>query len=231
MTAESLRTIATCISVILAVVVLSGQCRRPRWWLGRLMLSDMNRRHSALTDWGLHQVTLEKTYTVLDVGCGGGRTIEKLAAMVDEGKVYGIDYSSASVGAARRTNSSGIREGRVDIQLGSVSRLPFPGETFDVVTAVETHYYWPKLIEDLREIRRVLRPGGYLLIIAETYKGRTLDALYRPVMKLLRANYLSVDEHRNLFSAAGYSDVAVSVEEKKGWICVAGRRLTTSTSG
>jgi ubiquinone/menaquinone biosynthesis C-methylase UbiE len=191
----------------------------------------MNKRHSAVTDWGLQQVTLEKHYTVLDVGCGGGRTIQKLAAMVGEGKVYGIDYSSASVDAARSTNASGITEGRVDIQLGSVSRLAFADETFDVVTAVETHYYWPNLIEDLREIGRVLRPGGCLVVIAETYKGRTMDALYRPVMRLLRANYLSVDEHRNLFSAAGYSDVAVSVEEKKGWICVAGRRPITSTTG
>jgi hypothetical protein len=63
-----------------------------------------------------------------------------------------------------------------------------------------------------------------LVIIAETYKGRRFDFLYRPVMKLLRATYLSVSEHRDLFSAAGYSEITVQEERKKGWICVVGRR-------
>jgi SAM-dependent methyltransferase len=210
-----------------AVVSLSDQCRKPRWWLGRLYLWDMNRRHSKVTDWGLQHISLEKRFTVLDVGCGGGRTIQKLAAAAAEGKVYGIDYSAASVAAARRTNAGQIAEGRVDIQQGSVSHLPFRDGTFDVVTAVETHYYWPNLAEDLREIRRVLNPGGRFVVIAETYKGRRFDVLYWPAMKLLRANYLSANEHRELFSAAGFSEIKVMEQAKKGWICVVGRRPLT----
>lgn len=213
--------------MIAAVVAVSDQCRKPRWWLGRLFLWDMNRRHSGVTDWGLQHVALKKRFTVLDVGCGGGRTIQKLAAAVGEGKVYGIDYSGASVAAARSTNADELAEGRVDIQQGSVSHLPFREDTFDVVTAVETHYYWPNLAEDLREIRRVLSPGGSLVVIAETYKGRRFDLLFWPAMKLLRANYLSVDEHRELFSIAGFSEIKVMEHAKNGWICVVGRRPLT----
>jgi ubiquinone/menaquinone biosynthesis C-methylase UbiE len=231
MTAQTLWIIATWITAFLAIVVITGQCRKPRWWLGRLFLRIMNKRHSTVTDWGLRQLPLEKNYTVLDIGCGGGRTIQKLATMVGEGKVWGIDYSAASVAAASNTNAREIAEGRVAIQLGSVSHLPFPDEMFDAVTAVETHYYWSNLIEGLREIRRVLKPGGRLIIIAETYKGRTLDALYWPVMKLLRANYLTVNDHRQVFQAAGYADLVVSAEEKKGWICAAGSRPVRSDCG
>jgi SAM-dependent methyltransferase len=184
----------------------------------------MNLRHSSVTDWGLKQVPLDKHFTMLDVGCGGGRTLDKLAAIASEGKVFGIDYSAASVAAARRTNARWIQAGRADIQQGSVSRLPYADGTFDVVTAIETHYYWPDLAADLREILRTLKPGGRLVIIAETYKGRRFDFLYRPVMKLLRATYLSVSEHRDLFSAAGYSEITVLEERRKGWICVVGRR-------
>ncbi len=209
---------------VAAVIVVSGQSRKPSWWLGWLFLWSMNIRHSKVTDWGLKQVLLEKHFTILDVGCGGGRTIHKLAAIASGGKVYGIDYSAASVAVARHTNLQLIKAGRVNIQQGSVSSLPFSDAIFDVVSAVETHYYWPKPLDDMHEILRVLKPGGRLVVIAETYKGRRFDALYQPAMKLLRATYLSVSEHRDLFSAAGYSEIEVLEERSKGWICVVGRR-------
>jgi SAM-dependent methyltransferase len=128
------------------------------------------------------------------------------------------------VAVARSTNKRWIAAGRVEIRQGSVSQLPFPDGTFDVISAVETHYYWPDPASDVREILRVLKPGGRLVVIAETYRGRSGDALYRPAMKLLRATYLTEDGHRELLSAAGFTDVVVSVEPSKGWICVVGRR-------
>jgi len=51
----------------------------------------MNASHSNLTDWGLQHVSIANHYTILDVGCGGGRTVSKLAAMATQGKVYGVD--------------------------------------------------------------------------------------------------------------------------------------------
>jgi len=51
------------------------------------------------------------------------------------------------------------------------SRLSFSDGAFDVITAVETHFWWPALPTDLREVLRVLKPGGRLIIIAEVYKG------------------------------------------------------------
>ena len=54
----------------------------------------MNRSHSSVTDWGLKHVQIDEHFTILDVGCGGGRTIEKLAALATKGMVYGVDYAS-----------------------------------------------------------------------------------------------------------------------------------------
>jgi SAM-dependent methyltransferase len=105
-----------------------------------------------------------------------------------------------------------------------VSDLPFPDNQFDLVTAVETQYYWPDLLGDMREILRVLKPDARLVVIAETYKGGKYDRLKWPVMWLLRSSHLSVNGHRELFSAAGFTDVEV-FEDERGWICGIGRKL------
>jgi SAM-dependent methyltransferase len=129
------------------------------------------------------------------------------------------------VAVARARNRSSIERGRVQIQEGSVSSLPFPDATFDLVTAVETHYYWPDLPTDVREVRRVLKPGGTFMIIAEAYRGRSNDWLYRPLMRgLFRANYLTADGHRRLLSDAGYRDAEVFEEKSRGWICAVGNK-------
>src|SRR5215471_4727964 len=200
------------------------QCRKPAGWLGRLIVGGMNRSHSALTAWGLQHTAILDTYTVLDVGCGGGQTIRRLAAMASSGKVHGVDYSETSVAASRALNKAEIESGRVDVQVAGVSHLPFADNTFDLVTAVETHYYWPDRLGDLREVRRVLKPGGSVLIIAEAFRGRKFDLPYRLSMKLLSGAYLTADEHKQLLADAGYVDSNIFVEHSKGWICATARK-------
>jgi Glycosyl-4,4'-diaponeurosporenoate acyltransferase/Methyltransferase domain len=137
-----------------------NQCSRPSGWQGRLNLSRMNTSHSKLSDWGLGHVSIHSHDTILDVGCGGGRTISKLAAIATQGKVVGIDYSKTSVEKSIKTNVQWIDAGRVEIRQCSVSELPFPAEIFDLVTAFETHFWWPDIPNDLREIIRVISPAA-----------------------------------------------------------------------
>ena len=208
----------------------ANQCQNPSGWLGRLVLRNMNSRHSKVTDWGLSQASIGNREIILDVGCGGGRTVSKLAAIAAQGKVYGIDHSIESVAMAMRTNRQWIDIARVEVREASVSRLPFPESTFDVVTAVETHFWWPALPMDMREVLRVLKPSGRLIIIAEVYKGAsafTSKALERYSEKTGMA-FLSVEEHRKLLTDAGYSDVRVNTEPGKGWICCIGSKAPVS---
>jgi len=135
---------------------LMEQARKPTGWLGRLFLRDFNRHHSKLTDWGLKHVPIEQGDTILDVGCGGGLTVHKLATIATNGKVYGVDFSEESVAYSQRTNQHWIEMGRVEIRQASVSQLPFPDTMFNLVTAVETTIFWPDLVTDMREVLRVL---------------------------------------------------------------------------
>ena len=190
----------------------------------------MNSRHSKVTDWGLSHALVGTQDIILDVGCGGGRTVSKLAATATQGKVYGIDHSAESVAMAMRTNKQWIDMGRVEVREASVSRLPFSDATFDLITAVETHFWWPALPTDLREVLRVLKPGGRLIVIAEVYKGAKAfasKAVERYSQKTGMA-LLSVEEHRELLKDAGYSDVQIITEPSKGWICCIGSKPAAS---
>lgn len=208
-----------------------SQCQKPAGWLGRFVLWNMNSRHSKVTDWGLSHISVGEHDTILDVGCGGGRTVSKLAAMATQGKVYGVDYSKESIAVANKTNRQWIDMARVEIREGSVSQLPFSENMFDLVTAVETHFWWPDLPADMREVFRVIKPGGRLIVVAEIYKGaNTATAkLVEKYLPLSGMTLLSVDEHRELYANAGYSDVQVIAEPSKGWICGIGRKPSMPT--
>ena len=98
--------------------------------------------------------------------------------------------------------------------------MPFSDATFDFVTAVESYYFWPDIGADLAEVRRVMKPNGQMVIIAGMYLGSNFD---RRNMKLIRAGSMrcfSVQEFEDTLQEAGFSDVAVTVEPRKGWICV-----------
>ena len=208
---------------LIAATYLMRQVRKPDRWLGRPLLWLMNHSHSSLTDWGLHHVTIEQDFAILDVGCGGGATVNRLAVAAPNGMVCGIDYADGSVAVSRRTNAALIARGRVDIRKASVSELPFADGRFDLVTAIETHYYWPDLAGSMREIRRVLKPGGTLVMIAESYAGGRFGAVQRVVMTPLNSAHLSVEEHRELFTKGGFADVQIFENRRRGWICALGR--------
>lgn len=206
----------------------SRQLRKPADRVGRAILQRMNVSHGPVTEWGLSHLRVGDDFTILDVGCGGGRTIDRLAALATRGKVFGVDYSAESVATSREVNARAIAEGRVRVEQATVSQLPFADATFDLVTAVETHYYWPDLPHDVREVMRVLKPGAQFAIIAETYRGRSNDWIYRPTMTfVLKAAYLTPEQHRQLLVDAGFADVQVFEEKARGWICAIGRRSST----
>jgi ubiquinone/menaquinone biosynthesis C-methylase UbiE len=185
----------------------------------------MNSRHSKVTDWGLSHISIPIAGRILDVGCGGGRTVNKLAAAT-EGKVYGVDHSKESFAVAGKVNREWIEMGRVEIQEGSVSQLPFLQDTFDLVTAVETHFWWSDLPADMREVLRVTKPGGAFIVIAEVYKGANtrMAKVCETFAPQTGMKLLTIDEHRELLAKAGYSDVQVIAEPGKGWICAMGRK-------
>lgn len=202
------------------------QCQKPHGLFGRYTLWRMNKSHSKLTDWGLTHVPIQPDYTVLDVGCGGGRTISKLAALATQGKVYGVDFSADSVAFSQKTNAAAVQTGRVEVHQASVSQLPFSDNSFDLITAVETHFWWPSLPSAMREVFRVTKPSGHVAIIAEVYKGANslVSRLAEKYADRTGMTVLTPDEHRDLLATAGFSNIQIDAQPDKGWITVTSQK-------
>ena len=146
------------------------QCRKPSGRFGRFVGRSMNFGHTKVRQWGLSHISIKPDSCVLDIGCGGGKAVKEIASSVLKGKVYGIDYSEDMVQLSKKVNDNLIKQSIVEIMYGTVSFLPFPDNMFDFVTAFETYYFWPDLINDLIEVKRVLKPGAFLLLVNAAYQ-------------------------------------------------------------
>ena len=175
-----------------------SQCARPEGFLGRVMLRFMNFGHAPLTNWGLSLVEIHDGWTMLDIGCGGGATLKRLLMRSKGAQVYGIDISEESVAKARKVNAN-VLDRQVFVTQGSAEKLPYDDNKFDLVTAVETVYFWPDLPNCLKEVRRVVKPGGRFAIMVEVLEN---DSVWTDVVDGMTA--YSPEQLKEMLDKAGF---------------------------
>jgi SAM-dependent methyltransferase len=161
--------------------IVSAQAARPRGLLGRAIGRLWVIETAAANDRAIALLEPCAGQRVLEIGFGPGRAVRELAAR--GATVTGIEVSAAMLAHARRRNRAAVRAGKVRLLLGRVDALPLDDRAVDAVLAVHTLYFWPDLATALREIHRVLAPGGRVVLAfraAEHGVPRRLDpAVYR----------------------------------------------------
>lgn len=205
-------------------ITTAGNPAKPTGEAGEQMLARMNESHAPLTAWGLSHFTWRGDEAVLDIGCGGGANLRRMSAHVTTGHLTGIDYSATSVQTSRQTNAAAIASGKMEIYEGSVEALPFADNTFDKITTVESFYFWPNPQENLKEVRRVLKPGGTFLLIAEIYGHDGLSAEVRENIKRYHLYNPTPETFETIFRNAGFPSVQVHIEKDHRWICIEGQK-------
>ncbi|MDF2504548.1 MULTISPECIES: class I SAM-dependent methyltransferase [Clostridium] len=201
-----------------------NQCRKPKGEMGKFVVEGMNESHFELTTWGLDKIEIKEDSIILDIGCGGGRTVNRLASLANKGKVFGIDYSKDCVNWASEYNKELMEKDKVEILNASVEKLPFENEKFDMVSAVETMYFWPDIVNNLIEIKRVLKPSGKIIVINEIYADEKFKERNDEFIKIGNMEVHTPKEFEELFKKAGYKNIKIDVKEDKNWICGIGEK-------
>jgi len=141
----------------------------------------------------------------LDAGCGAGHLSFLLAPLV--ARVVALDPAPAMLETVRAAAAARGLAG-IETRAGGAEALPFPDASFDLAATRYSAHHWTRLDKALRELRRVLRPGGNLLVIDVEGDGNALLDTHLQTLELLRdrshVRDRSAREWRALLADAGF---------------------------
>lgn len=187
------------------IKAIVGQFGNPRGIVGRVAGWVMVHRRSnkQRNPWAVSLLEVQPTDRVLEIGFGPGLAITELAHRATRGHVYGIDQSELMVRQASRRNAVAIRADRVHLTHASVDQLPSFPEPLDAILVVHSVGFWPDPAERLRELRRLLRPGGRVALTCQPLGPGTNRA----------TTARAAQEVQALLSQAGFTQIQVETLE------------------
>jgi ubiquinone/menaquinone biosynthesis C-methylase UbiE len=205
--------------------IVGRQARKPSGWFGKMLYGHMAAwGHRPLTNWATSFMNIQPSDHVLDVGCGGGMASKLIAQIAVDGFVAGIDHSEDMLQQALKRNAAAIRAGRVEVRQGNVSALPYDDNSFDKVIAVETFYFWPNPVANLKEVSRVMRPGGLVALAMEGSKETPNWQKMAAQTARMEFPLYSGAEVVEMLTAAGFGQAWFETVPEKGWgwLCALG---------
>jgi ubiquinone/menaquinone biosynthesis C-methylase UbiE len=168
----------------------------PHGWLGRLAGRIM--RWTNKQDDVVAVLDIQPGEHVLEVGYGPGSLIRLLAERTQAASIRGVDPSPEMRDQASRHNRAGMRSGRVRLDLGTAEETGLPDASVDRVVSVNNVGIWPELEAGIRELHRVVRPGGTVVI---AWHGGTSPSRIAKRLRLTEEQLRRIEESlRNHFS-------------------------------
>ncbi|MBP1045862.1 class I SAM-dependent methyltransferase [Enterococcus sp. BWM-S5] len=144
---------------------LMKQSKKPTGIVGRGMMKIWNRVYLPMARWSLTVFTERKAERILDIGVGNGASTLLLKEYFPDAQIVGIDISDAAIQAANDRAVVGVQ-----FFVRSIEETQLKKESYDLVTAYQTHFHWEDLDKAFVEIYRVLKSDGILLIACEQAK-------------------------------------------------------------
>lgn len=195
-----------------------NQTRKPKGFLGKIMLKAMNGGHSKMADWGISQLNKISPAEIVDLGCGGGRNAGELLKRYPYATVTAIDYSPLSVKKTREYNKKMIESGRCIVQKGDVSDLTLEKGKYDLATAFETIYFWPGLEHCFSEVYKILKSNASFMIMNELDGNDEAGLKFEKIIEGMKIP--TVQEIETALKKAGFSKVNIHHHKAKSWICI-----------
>ena len=181
-----------------------SQCKKPHGKDGIQTIHNMNKNHMDISDFAFECIHIQDTDKILDIGCGGGVNIEKFLK-ISKNNVDGLDYSDISVQESIKRNKDAVNGDRCKIIQANVSNMPIDDETYDLISAFETIYFWPDLNETFKEVLRVIKPNGKFMIAQGTDGNHPDDEKWLNTVEGMQV--YTANELKEYLINAGFNDV------------------------
>lgn len=150
---------------------IAQQLRKPSGEAAVEIGAKMDSVNEPLFDLTLEAMQPADNQRILEIGFGTGTYIRRLFANAAALEVHGIDYSPDMMGIASRANTDLLDAGNLKLSIGASDNLPFEDQYFDKIYCNMVIYFWDQPEEHLKEVRRVLKQGGYFYTGMRTKKA------------------------------------------------------------
>ena len=197
------------------------QYMKPHGKEGIEVIRHMNEEHQNISEFAFSCVEIGSGDKILDIGCGGGVNIEKFLKATS-GCVDGLDYSEVSVSESAKRNQSEVDAGRCRIIQANVSDMPIEDDTYDIVSAFSTIFFWKDLNQTFKEVYRIIKPGGQFMAAQGTDGTNPLDKEWiKPEDGI---NVYTAQELEQHMLNAGFESVEVFRKEGTYLLAVIGKK-------
>jgi ubiquinone/menaquinone biosynthesis C-methylase UbiE len=168
--------------------------------------ASMEKGHRPVGEQAIELMEIPSNARVLDVGCGSGWATRLMAEKVRTGRVVGIDISDEMIAIAGETSATLSKVSNVEFRVASAEKVPFPDDEFTHAFSMESLYYYTDVLVALKEIKRVLEPGGLFVTVIDLYEEN--QPSHQWIRQLnVPVHFSSIREYRSLFERAGFINV------------------------
>ncbi|WP_051675971.1 class I SAM-dependent methyltransferase [Ureaplasma canigenitalium] len=180
--------------------------------LGRNLTIGMNKGHKDMGDFGLSVIRLKEDDTVLDIGCGGGINLKRMAEKAKH--ITGIDISDMACQVSKEVNEEEVKSNKVEVLKADVSNYDVASETYTVITSFSSVYFWKDRPTSFKNIFRILKKGGSFYLVV-SMKEKLIP--YTNIPGLIATDeYVMMKE----LNEAGFDRIVFNFKREKGWIVI-----------
>lgn len=199
-----------------------NQTRKPEGFLGRLMLNGMSFGHARIADWAMSLLNIPEPLEIAELGCGNGRDAGELLKKYPSSKLTAVDYSPLSVEKTKINNAKMLQADRMTVIEGDVSDLKLEAGKFDLATAFETIYFWPELEKCFGQVAKILKAGGYFMIVSESDGEDKITQWFKKRIDGMKT--YTPQELERILKSAGFSEVKSEHHKSFAWTMVLAKK-------
>ena len=170
-------------------------------------------KNEMVTSWILEKLEVEPDHKILEVGYGPGNIVSRIAGLLEDGLIAGIDHSDIMFQQAALRNQKVIKAGKCKLQKGNIDDLDFPENFFDNILASNFHFFWDDPIREFQILNTFLKENGKLFMVFQPTWSRNSEDIKRIALNT-----------KNQLERSGYKEVAIEFKTMSpvDCICVTG---------